>query len=379
MQADVENYLDAESFFDALRAQFKEGTVNLNAAYPIPSDASVSTRERVQMRWAVAGMYKFCVEHDLREVWAYLWENWYRSSRWELWARSMHPEIPVLKTTMILESHWRRIKHDFLHHFHMPRCDLLAWILIVKLAPNYYRKLERLLTDTGRYRELPTWRKDFKRAWRRAEKTPITLPVNPAYQTNAKKGLCTCPSMPTSRFLICKHYVQGVERVPPVFFLEVKRHRTAPFWRHPSLRPLGDESAGDGTSEDMAVEHDTLPGSDDAPPGSDDAPPGSDDEDDDLVDTRPDEDDRPTFLEAIDENIDVIMEFARGLKFQRQFRDQRMLDTVEKEGASFLRLARACLRKEKRMQSTRGDVPSTWDKSAGSAMYYRARPAASQI
>lgn len=69
----------------------------------------------------------------------------------------------------------------------MPRCDLLAWILIVKLAPTYYRKLDRLLTDTGRYRELPCWRKSFKRVWRKLEKTPITLPVNPAYQTDAKK------------------------------------------------------------------------------------------------------------------------------------------------------------------------------------------------
>ncbi|KAJ7721079.1 hypothetical protein DFH07DRAFT_691115, partial [Mycena maculata] len=102
-------------------------------------------------RWAVLQMYKFCVEHGLPEVWAYLWENWYRRSRWELWARCAHPEILVLKTTMILESHWRRIKHDFLHHFHMPRCDLLVWILVTKLAPCYYRKLDRLLTDTGRY------------------------------------------------------------------------------------------------------------------------------------------------------------------------------------------------------------------------------------
>jgi hypothetical protein len=55
-------------------------------------------------RWAVQQMYNFCVKHELREVWAYLWENWYRKGRWELWARSAHQEIPVLKTTMILES-----------------------------------------------------------------------------------------------------------------------------------------------------------------------------------------------------------------------------------------------------------------------------------
>ena len=65
--------------------------------YAHPSPAGI--RE-----WAVKQMYNFCVASDLRELWAYLWGNWYRSSRWELWARSVYPEIPVLKTTMILES-----------------------------------------------------------------------------------------------------------------------------------------------------------------------------------------------------------------------------------------------------------------------------------
>jgi len=55
-------------------------------------------------RWAVQQMYGFCVKHELPEVWAYLWENWYRKGRWELWARSVHGMIPILKTTMILES-----------------------------------------------------------------------------------------------------------------------------------------------------------------------------------------------------------------------------------------------------------------------------------
>lgn len=54
--------------------------------------------------WAVKQMYTFCVNNDLQEVWAYLWENWYRSGRWELWARAPCPEIPRLKTTMMLES-----------------------------------------------------------------------------------------------------------------------------------------------------------------------------------------------------------------------------------------------------------------------------------
>ncbi|KAJ6483695.1 hypothetical protein DFH09DRAFT_1340301 [Mycena vulgaris] len=219
-------------------------------------------------RWAVQQMYKFCVEHGLPEVWAYLWENWYCESRWALWARSMYPEIPVLKTTMILESHWRRIKHDFLHHFHMPRCDLLVWILVTKLAPCYYRKLDTLLTDTGRFRELPAWRKDFKREWKKLERTPITLPLNPAYKTDTKRMLCTCSSLAKSCFLLCKHVVQSMCPVPPVFFLEVKRQRSAPFWVHASLRPAS-EPDGTDTPTDCTDNWDTeMPTSSTAPAGA---------------------------------------------------------------------------------------------------------------
>jgi hypothetical protein len=47
-----------------------------------------------------------------------------------------------------------------------------------------------------------------------------------------------------------------------------------------------------------------------------------------------------TFEEAIDEDIDLIAEFLMGLRHQVQFRDQRMLNALEREGASFLRFAR---------------------------------------
>lgn len=56
--------------------------------------------------WAVKQMYTYCENHDLRELWAYLWGNWYRPGRWELWARSSCAEIPHLKTNMICESQY---------------------------------------------------------------------------------------------------------------------------------------------------------------------------------------------------------------------------------------------------------------------------------
>ena len=55
-------------------------------------------------KWAVRQVYHYCQDNDLREVWAYLWENWYRADRWSLWARSMFHEIPWLKTMMIVEA-----------------------------------------------------------------------------------------------------------------------------------------------------------------------------------------------------------------------------------------------------------------------------------
>jgi len=53
---------------------------------------------------SVRQMYSFCQENGLQSLWAYMWENWYRNGRWELWARAPYEEIPRLKTTMICET-----------------------------------------------------------------------------------------------------------------------------------------------------------------------------------------------------------------------------------------------------------------------------------
>jgi len=113
------------------------------------------------------------------------------------------------------------VKEDYLHHFSLPRLDLLVWVLITKLVPTYYRKLEVMLNEIGRFRELPKWRKDFKAAWKKAMRTPITIPLNERYQPDIRRFVCTCPQFVVSRFLICKHLVQQFHPVNPRFFLEV--------------------------------------------------------------------------------------------------------------------------------------------------------------
>jgi hypothetical protein len=50
---------------------------------------------------------------------------------------------------LLTSNSWRRIKHNFLNHFYVQRCDLLAWILIIKLVPTFYRNLTGYLPTLG--------------------------------------------------------------------------------------------------------------------------------------------------------------------------------------------------------------------------------------
>jgi hypothetical protein len=44
--------------------------------------------------------------------------------------------------------------------------------------------------------------------------------------------------------------------------------------------------------------------------------------------------------------MEVILDLAKGLQHRLQFRDRKMLNTLQPEGGSFLRLARAGLEKD---------------------------------
>ncbi|KAG1874931.1 hypothetical protein F4604DRAFT_2008937 [Suillus subluteus] len=328
-------------------------------------------------QWAVKQMYTFCKENNLREVWAYLWENWYRRGRWELWARAVAPmEVPRLKTTMIMESHWRRIKVDYLYHFSKPRIDLLAWILVTKLAPSYSKKLDHLLHDTGRFRELSSWRKSFKSEWQQALETPITMPMNAKYRPDVGKWVCTCPHFIKSRFLVCKHLVQDVHIVSPVFFLEVQCNRTLPFWSHPSLVPLRDSLPPNSMVQQtlqysVRGEEDTHENTTGVGGNMFDGE--NEEAEDEFVDTAAGRMDTRTFQERFEAHIKNLRDFCDGLQYQIQFNDHRMLNAVEREGASFIRLMENCLGREKRENSSRQRSPTTWERETSNAMFYRTR------
>ncbi|KAI6143267.1 hypothetical protein BKA82DRAFT_4017571 [Pisolithus tinctorius] len=201
--------------------------------------------------------------------------------------------------------------------------------------------------------------------------TPITIPLNDKYWPDTHKW---------SWFLICKHLVQSVHMVSPIFFLEVQHHRSLPFWSHPTLITLdnslphpaitleqvdgGTETEGDvlrlegemldeGRDED-ACEH--------------------------IVDTAARHSmgmDTCTFQEHFQSIIMNFRDFFDGLEYQIQFNDHRMLHTVEHEGASFIRLMENCLDRERRANSSLRQSPTTWEKGTANAMFYRSQPSLS--
>jgi len=207
------------------------------------------------------------------------------------------------------------------------------------------------------------------------------MPLNEKYRPDPKRFVCTCPQFVISRFLLCKHLVQAFHPVPPVFFLEVSRNRTVPFWSHSSLIPLNNDHiplqssastpAASTSGKDNPVNMAAL--EEDA----DDVP---DEEDDDLVDTEAEHlwNGRGTFGERMETHIDLIRDFCQGLVYQIQFQDHRFLNTLEREGAGFLRLAQNCLSREHRRNTARSSTPTTWERSTANAMFYRSRPVTSE-
>ncbi|KAJ3792934.1 hypothetical protein GGU11DRAFT_692702, partial [Lentinula aff. detonsa] len=214
--------------------------------------------------------------------------------------------------------------------------------------------------------ELPSWRKAFKKEWKRCAKTSITLPLNLKYRPDVHQWVCTCPYLAKSRFLLCKHLVQGVEPVPPIFFLQVKWSRIAPVWSHPLLKPLHSQNTDEleRLNEEPVVDRiDNIEKSE----GEE-----SDDEEEENDDVALNI--GSTFKEQMEDLTRDLHSFADGLAYQIQFCDNRMLSAVLRHGGSFLRMMEACLENEKRHNMNRGVPLATWDSGSASARYYHTRP-----
>ncbi|KAL1741819.1 hypothetical protein HDZ31DRAFT_17709, partial [Schizophyllum fasciatum] len=109
--------------------------------HPVFPERKLGVQTAVQIRQnCVWEIYHFCSARGLREVWGYLWANWYSPRRWVLWARSADPRLTRLRTTMTVENFWKQLKHGHLHHLIHPRLDQLVYILVHRVTPAYYAR-----------------------------------------------------------------------------------------------------------------------------------------------------------------------------------------------------------------------------------------------
>nr|CCA28209.1 hypothetical protein ACLA_058020 [Albugo laibachii Nc14] len=212
-----------------------------NMHYFIPDQNGTNRSAEQIYSSCVNEVYEWCYSRNYFRLWAYLFVNWYDPENWKLWARSVDPDrVPVLKTTMIIESHWRKIKHDYLHQFNRPRIDLVTWVIVSRVAPQAIERMKALLKDDRRTGKA-AWRKDFKKQWKHLQSSIVDPQSLLRYHTNPSKWTCSCQAFLLSRFLLCKHILCCYEFVPDParFFREVRRQRYCPFWvgEQLSLRP----------------------------------------------------------------------------------------------------------------------------------------------
>jgi hypothetical protein len=171
---------------------------------------------------AVFEVYQFCENNSLVWLWSYLWREWYCPERWTLWARSScDNKLSILKTTMIVEGHWKTIKRDFLYKFFRPRLDFVIYILVTKVVKLQQRKFYQIIIG----REQPEWKKNFKAEWKRIGK----LKINNDYLTDENKWICSCSAFLTNRFFICKHLIQKKGEMIAECFKTIKRNNVYPF------------------------------------------------------------------------------------------------------------------------------------------------------
>jgi hypothetical protein len=137
---------------------------------------------------------------------------------------------------MIVEGHWRKLKHDFLHRFSRPRIDLVAWIVTSRVIPDVIDRMKAIQNGVFR-KHKAGWRLAFKKEWKMLEGRDVSAGALTKYHTDPYKWICACPAFLESRFLTCKHIIHCYEPIvdPLTFFESVQRQRTSPFWNDQQL------------------------------------------------------------------------------------------------------------------------------------------------
>jgi hypothetical protein len=198
---------------------------NMHPLIPISKNTFLDSRN-IYYR-CVQEMYRFCRTQNLVGLWGYLWLNWYNEKDWNLFARSSYSAaMPLARTTMIAESHWRVLKYNYKYNYNRPRLDQLTQILADKLIPDFKSKM--VLYNRGR--AFPAWWDNFKHDWNIAASADIESGIEDRYHIDVNNWVCSCPAYLSSPYLLCKHLIAKKNgRVFIPTFLETERRHDYPF------------------------------------------------------------------------------------------------------------------------------------------------------
>jgi hypothetical protein len=149
-------------------------------------------------------IYEYCVRQNLPDAWAYLYRNWYTTIQYHRWAKSaINNMIPIGKTTMLIEAHWKVLKRTHLYHYNRARLDLVTYVII----QHYYKKLKVKYQSQVVFRqETSTFEKVFMQTWNKRHEADAS---NNLYTTDLDRWVCGCQSFLHSPVSLCKHLVQG--------------------------------------------------------------------------------------------------------------------------------------------------------------------------
>ncbi|KAK9243959.1 hypothetical protein V1506DRAFT_555031 [Lipomyces tetrasporus] len=158
-------------------------------------------------------MLEYCRSIGQPRLFRYFWANWYRpsfdnvGSRWEIASlcgrQGSSDAIPISRTTMRLESHWRILKRDYASHLIRPRLDVLTYIICPGLVPSRIHLY--LQVEAGRVK--PSVYVDFVSLWRRCADAIDERVVDERnlYHADKRNWVCSCPSFIFNSSYMCKH------------------------------------------------------------------------------------------------------------------------------------------------------------------------------
>ncbi|KAK9334358.1 hypothetical protein V1521DRAFT_375118 [Lipomyces starkeyi] len=225
---------------------------------------------------SVRELLDYCKSIGQPKLFRYFWNNWYRpeyggiASRWEIASLCGRPDsdttIPISRTTMRIESHWRILKKDYASRFVRPRLDVLCYIVITGLV----RSRIHLQRQVQLGREKPSSYKDFVQLWRKcaeAVDNSAILKRAEIYHTDKDKWVCSCPSFVLNSRYICKHLVSFyssrsdnngpfVVRLPPTFNPELFQERW-PLVKFNEHELIGPDIIGQGVELNDCADEET--------------------------------------------------------------------------------------------------------------------------